>query len=234
MDLFKELERIQSKKAQKKTISENVEPKIHIVIEQEKPNTILDASKILQEDSSIPSFSTAPTTGFVGAFNYVPEPSMFVEGAEYRNKNNGVVYKKVGNLWEEYVRDGRDGRSFSPVGGGCGVQEVTKIAKEQIELLGRAPFKMNKNGDGSVASITMTVSAGQYVTSALPVGPSYLFQYTGSGPFAIKTGDNTVVANQNDLPALTGLREILYITDTHISVFGVGPGQVTIVGGVGV
>ena len=56
---------------------------------------------------------------------------MFVEGAEYRNKNNGVVYKKVGNLWEEYVRDGRDGRSFSPVGGGCGVNEVKSLISKQ-------------------------------------------------------------------------------------------------------
>lgn len=210
-------------------------PVVNLVETEEvvKLSTTAIAQKILSEDASIPTFSDSPRSGFIGAFNYVPEPSMVAEGAEYRNKNNGTVYKKVGNLWEEYVRDGRNGAQGMSVGGGCGVQEVTKIAKEQVELLGRAPFKMNKT-NGVLESITITVSAGQYVTQALPVGPSYLFQYTGSGPFAIKTGDALVVATQNDLPALTGLREILYITDTHISVFGVGPGQVTIVGGVGV
>lgn len=104
------------------------------------PTRVLEeAQKILSEDTTIPTFSEIPTTGYVGAFNYVPEPSMFAEGAEYRNKNNGTVYKKVGNLWEEYVRDGRDGRSFSPVGGGCGVQEVNNIFNSRIIVSSAAP-----------------------------------------------------------------------------------------------
>lgn len=107
--------------------------------QQKKKDTLAEAQKILSEDTSIPTFSEMPTTGYIGAFNYVPEPSMFAEGSEYRNKNNGTVYKKVGNLWEEYIRDGRDGRSFSPVGGGCGVAEVNQIFNSKIIVSSAAP-----------------------------------------------------------------------------------------------
>jgi hypothetical protein len=100
---------------------------------------ISSAQKILSEDSTIPSFSDMSTTGYIGAFNYVPDPSLFTEGAEYRNKNNGTVYKKVGNLWEEYIRDGKDGRSYSPVGGGCGVAEVNQIFNSKIIVSSAAP-----------------------------------------------------------------------------------------------
>jgi hypothetical protein len=105
---------------------------------KERPSLLTGASKILGE-SELPSFSSQPTTGFIGSFNYIPEPNMFAEGAEYRNKNNGTVYKKVGNLWEEYIRDGRDGRSFAPVGGGCGVQEVNQIFNSKIIVSSAAP-----------------------------------------------------------------------------------------------
>lgn len=56
---------------------------------------------------------------------------MFSEGSEYRNKNNGTVYKKVGNLWEEYLRDGKNGAQGMSVGGGCGVNEVKSLISRQ-------------------------------------------------------------------------------------------------------
>lgn len=104
-----------------------------IILETEpkkKTSTTIVASKILSEDTHIPTFIDSPKSGFVGSFNYVPEPSLFSEGAEYRNKNNGTVYKKVGNLWEEYVRDGKNGAQGMSVGGGCGVAEVKTIANQ--------------------------------------------------------------------------------------------------------
>lgn len=106
---------------------------------KEHISTIVAAQKILSEDASIPTFQDMPRSGFIGAFNYVPEPSMFTEGAEYRNKNNGTVYKKVGNLWEEYVRDGRNGAQGMSVGGGCGVQEVNQIFNSKIIVSSAAP-----------------------------------------------------------------------------------------------
>lgn len=102
-------------------------------------STIIAAQKILSEDASIQIFQDMPRSGFIGAFNYVPEPSMFNEGSEYRNKNNGTVYKKVGNLWEEYVRDGKNGAQGMSVGGGCGVAEVNQIFNSKIIVSSAAP-----------------------------------------------------------------------------------------------
>lgn len=107
-----------------------------VIVETPKPkkkakDIISSAQKFLSEDSHIPTFQDMPSTGYIGAFNYVPEPSMFAEGAEYRNKNNGTVYKKVGNLWEEYVRDGKNGAQGMSVGGGCGVNEVKSLISRQ-------------------------------------------------------------------------------------------------------
>lgn len=144
MDNFKEfLGSKRTKKPIKKVIeldeSKLVDPIEPITTVSIKiPNNII-ASNLLQEDSMIPTFSDAPKSGFIGAFNYVPEPSMFTEGAEYRNKNNGTVYKKVGNLWEEYVRDGRNGAQGMSVGGGCGVQEVNQIFNSKIIVSSAAP-----------------------------------------------------------------------------------------------
>lgn len=93
-------------------------------------STTIVASKILQESDNTPTFSSAPKSGFIGSFNYIPDPSLFTEGAEYRNKSNGTVYKKVGNLWEEYIRDGKNGAQGMSVGGGCGVNEVKLITNQ--------------------------------------------------------------------------------------------------------
>lgn len=137
MDSFKDF--LGSKRS-KKTIKEPtvadksiVESIVTEPIKDEAPKklpTTIVASKILQESSGLQTFSDAPRSGFIGSFNYVPEPSLFSEGSEYRNKNNGTVYKKVGNLWEEYVRDGRNGAQGMSVGGGCGVQEVKTITNQ--------------------------------------------------------------------------------------------------------
>lgn len=135
MDNFKEfLGSKRTKKPIKKVIEldesklvDPIEPDTTVSIKI--PNNII-ASNLLQEDSMIPTFSDAPKSGFIGAFNYVPEPSMFTEGAEYRNNNNGTVYKKVGNLWETYIRDGKNGAQGMSVGGGCGVNEVKSITNQ--------------------------------------------------------------------------------------------------------
>lgn len=117
-----------------------VQPKIDAPKPKKKvKDTISEAQRFLSEDTSIPTFSDSPRSGFIGAFNYVPEPSLFSEGSEYRNKNNGTVYKKVGNLWEEYVRDGRNGAQGMSVGGGCGVNEVNQIFNSKIIVSSAAP-----------------------------------------------------------------------------------------------
>ena len=192
-----------------------------------------DINKIFEETEDDATVEVLPE-GYLGEFNYIPNPYESGRTAEYRNSVEGKVYKKnQNNLWEVYTQDGKAGnqgpRGFAG-GSGVGVQEVVSL----LQKYGQMPFSMNKNQDGSIAMTTITVSAGQYITSALPIGPSYLFQYSGIGPFTIKTGDITVSATPNDLPAFSGLREVLYITDAYVSLYGVGPGSVTIVGGVGV
>lgn len=134
MDSFKDfLGSKRSKKPVKQASTQVTESIVDEVVEKEQPkksSTTIVASKILQESSGLPTFSDSPRSGFIGAFNYVPEPSLFSEGSEYRNKSNGTVYKKVGNLWEEYVRDGRNGAQGMSIGGGCGVNEVKTIANQ--------------------------------------------------------------------------------------------------------
>jgi hypothetical protein len=167
--------------------------------------------------------------GYLGEKNFDPNPLEYGPNAMYRR--NGTVYRKsVDNLWEAYLKDGSPGPRGAAGGSGVGVQEVVRL----IEKYGQTPFSMNKKSDGSLEMVSITISAGQYLTSALPIGPSYLFQYTGIGPFTIKTGDENVISTSNDLPTFSGLREILYIKDSHISIYGIGPGTVTIVGGVGI
>lgn len=55
-----------------------VSPKAEVNKPKKKvKDTISEAQRFLSEDASVPTFRDMPTTGYIGAFNYVPEPSMF-------------------------------------------------------------------------------------------------------------------------------------------------------------
>lgn len=95
-------------------------------------------------------------------------------------------------------------------------------------------FKINKLPNGDPDLISFTITPGNYSTLKLPNGPEYLFQWLGVGPFTFNTGDISITSDVGGIPATAGLREIISITDEYISVFGIGPGTLTIVGGSGI
>jgi lysophospholipase L1-like esterase len=100
----------------------------------ETPPHVTEVAKTVINEEVIPTVT--PTSdlpkGYIGAFNYVPDPNFVDEGAEYRNINEGKVYKKVGQLWEVYVQDGKNGQTPRawPSGGGLGERDVRAIVSE--------------------------------------------------------------------------------------------------------
>lgn len=201
MDSFKEfLGSKRSKRLVKQASTQVTESVVVEVVEKEQPKkqpTTIVASKILQESSGLPTFSDSPRSGFIGAFNYVPEPSLFSEGSEYRNKSNGTVYKKVGNLWEEYVRDGRNGAQGMSIGGGCGVQEVKTIANQ---LTSETQFLL--------FSQTAVVLSGAAISRSMASDFNSLFLYAegpSTGSYAAVVKFYTIINGAIDLVATSNI-----------------------------
>lgn len=89
-----------------------------------------DDKEIEMQNSSDTSLELP--NGYLGEMNYDPNPYEYGPDATYRKE--GTVYKKsVDNLWEVYLRDGKQGaqgpKGFAG-GSGVGVQEARSIAIE--------------------------------------------------------------------------------------------------------
>lgn len=87
------------------------------------------------------------------------------------------------------------------------------------------------NGSPSVSSLQ--ISAGMTQRIALPSGNTIRLTWDGFGPFAYKQGNSLVVANANDSPGRVDNQFIVPVIGTHIAVYGIGSGQVTVEGGYG-
>jgi hypothetical protein len=96
-------------------------------------------------------------------------------------------------------------------------------------------FKPSKDGSNNPLVTNLILSAGSYVTSALPQGTTQRLVWTGVGPFAYKTGTSAMTpATATDIKVIAGVIETQsFGTDTHISVYGIGPGYCNITGGAG-
>lgn len=87
------------------------------------------------------------------------------------------------------------------------------------------------NSSPSVSSLQ--ISAGMSSRIALPVGETIRLTWDGFGPFAYRQGNSVVVANANDSPGRVDNQFIVPVIGTHIAVYGIGSGAVTIEGGYG-
>ena len=87
------------------------------------------------------------------------------------------------------------------------------------------------NSSPSVSSLQ--ISAGMSQRIALPSGSTIRLTWDGFGPFAYKQGTSSVVANANDSPGRVDNQFIVPVIGTHIAVYGIGSGAVTIEGGYG-
>lgn len=184
--------------------------------------------------------------GYLGEMNYAPNPLEYGPNATYRH--NGTVYRKdINNLWEVYLKDGQQGPRGFAGGSGVGLQELkNRLGLEDggdyVNMT--KPFKLSNgvifapfiqryvSGNPSVSSMTISASTSQRI--ALPAGTSFRLWWYGVGPFAYRTGDSSVVALSTDFPAVVGFNQIITTSATHLAVYGVGGGSVTVEGGDGV
>lgn len=113
-----------------------------------------------------------------------------------------------------------------------GIQSVNSAIVEENSV---GLFKPNKDGSNNPLVVNVTISAGSYSTSALPSGTSQRLVWTGVGPFSYKTGTSAMTpASANDIKVIAGVIETQsFGTDTHISIYGIGPGYCNITGGAG-
>lgn len=138
-------------------------------------------------------------------------------------ENDGI------NFWISYI-DGQGNirleKNFQ------GIQSVNS-ALVQGDSVGI--FKPNKDGSNNPLIVNFTISAGAASTSALPLGTSQRLVWTGVGPFAYKTGTSAMTpATGSDMRVISGVIETQsFGTDTHISIYGIGPGYCNITGGAG-
>lgn len=113
-----------------------------------------------------------------------------------------------------------------------GVQSVNSAIVEENSV---GLFKPSKDGSNNPLVTNIIISAGAATTSAMPSGTSQRLVWTGVGPFAYKTGTSAMTpATANDMKVISGVIETQsFGTDTHISIYGIGPGFCNITGGVG-
>lgn len=113
-----------------------------------------------------------------------------------------------------------------------GIQSVNSAIVEEGSV---GLFKPNKDGSNNPLVMNMTISAGAATTSAMPLGTSQRLVWTGIGPFAYKTGTSAMTpATGTDMRVIAGVIETQsFGTDTHISIYGIGPGFCNITGGAG-
>lgn len=105
---------------------------------EDELNIVLDS--LFEEESEtfeekIEQVQKEMKDGFIGGFKSAPNPYEYGSKAEYRNLTEGIVYKKnLENLWEAYIKDGKDGATPKvwPTGGGLGDKDVKKIIDESI------------------------------------------------------------------------------------------------------
>lgn len=80
---------------------------------------------------------------------------------------------------------------------------------------------------------TLTVDAGVSQRLTLPTGTAFKIDFSGYGPFAVRFGDSTVSALATDFPGVVG-QPLIYQKPagaTHLAVYGIGAGAVTVSGG---
>ena len=91
----------------------------------------------------------------------------------------------------------------------CAVASVTNNAPNSFPLGNTTVTWTVTDTSGNTQLLTLTIAGGQRVTSALPVGPSYLFQYSGTGPFNVKTGTSiNISATSADFPATASVASV--------------------------